>query len=75
MPARALPNPLAAILSSAMLLRHSLGLEQEAAAIEAAVDAVLDEGVRTADIADTGTEVVSTQVMGDLVAEKLAIDS
>ena len=64
-------NPLAAILSSAMLLRHSLGLEAEAAAIEAAVDAVLDEGVRTSDIADTGTEVVSTQVMGNLVAEKL----
>jgi 3-isopropylmalate dehydrogenase len=64
-------NPLAAILSTAMLLRHSLGLEQEAQAIEAAVDAVLNEGVRTKDIADTGTELVGTQVMGDLVVEKL----
>jgi 3-isopropylmalate dehydrogenase len=64
-------NPLAAILSSAMLLRHSLGLEKEAAAVESAVAQVLDEGVRTPDIADTGTEVVGTQVMGDLVAEKL----
>ncbi|MEZ4634833.1 MAG: isocitrate/isopropylmalate family dehydrogenase [Caldilineaceae bacterium] len=59
-------NPLAAILSSAMLLRHSLGLETEAATIEAAVDAVLNEGVRTGDIAHTGTETVGTVVMGDL---------
>lgn len=66
-----LANPLATILSVAMLLRHSLGLEKEAAAVEAAVDAVLAEGVRTRDIAHTGTEVVTTTVMGDLVAEKL----
>ncbi|MEM7531413.1 MAG: 3-isopropylmalate dehydrogenase [Chloroflexota bacterium] len=65
-------NPLAMIVSAAMMLRHSLGLEQEAAAIEAAVDDVLNEGVRTRDIAHTGTEVVETTVMGDLVAEKLA---
>ncbi len=64
-------NPLGTILSSAMLLRHSFGLEQEAAAIEAAVDAVLNEGVRTPDVANTGSEVVGTQVMGDLVAQKL----
>ncbi len=64
-------NPLAAILSCAMLLRHSLGLEAEAAAIELAVDQVLDQGVRTGDIADTGTEVVSTTVMGDLVAASI----
>ena len=64
-------NPLAAILSTAMLVRHSLGLEAEAQAIEAAVDAVLEDGVRTRDIADTGTEVVVTPVMGDLVVEKL----
>lgn len=64
-------NPLAAIISSAMLLRHSLGLEKEAAAIEQAVDEVLNEGVRTPDVADTGTEVVGTQVMGNLVVEKL----
>lgn len=64
-------NPLAAILSSAMLLRHSLGLEEEAAAIEAAVDAVLNEGVRTRDVAHTGTETVGTVVMGDLVVQAL----
>jgi 3-isopropylmalate dehydrogenase len=68
---KGIANPLAAILSSAMLLRHSLGLETEAAAIEAAVDAVLNEGVRTGDIAHTGTETVGTGVMGDLVRERL----
>jgi 3-isopropylmalate dehydrogenase len=64
-------NPLATILSTAMLLRHSLGLNQEAAAIEEAVDKVLNEGVRTPDVAATGSEVVGTQVMGDLVVQKL----
>ena len=64
-------NPLAAILSIAMLLRHSLGLEKEAEAVEAAVDAVLNQGVRTGDIADTGSEVVGTTVMGDLVAAQI----
>jgi 3-isopropylmalate dehydrogenase len=64
-------NPLGTILSSAMLLRHSLGLEREAAALEAAVDAVLNEGVRTPDVANTGSEVVGTQIMGDLVVQKL----
>ncbi len=64
-------NPLATILSVALLLRHSLGLEKEAAAVEAAVDSVLNDGVRTRDIASTGVEVVGTQIMGDLVAEKL----
>lgn len=64
-------NPLATILSAAMLLRHSLGLEREAQTVEAAVDAVLDTGVRTGDIAETGTEVVGTVVMGDLVAARI----
>jgi 3-isopropylmalate dehydrogenase len=68
---RGIANPLATILSVAMLLRHSLGLENEAQAIERAVDAVLDQGVRTGDIADTGSEVVGTVVMGDLVAAKI----
>jgi 3-isopropylmalate dehydrogenase len=64
-------NPLATILSTAMLLRHSLGLLKEAEAIERAVDAVLNEGVRTPDVAHTGSEVVGTQTMGNLVVEKL----
>jgi 3-isopropylmalate dehydrogenase len=68
---KGIANPLATILSAAMLLRHSLGLEKEAQAIEAAVDAVLNDGVRTSDIAETGSEVVSTTTMGDLVVNKL----
>ncbi len=69
---KSIANPFGTILSAAMLLRHSLGLEQEAAAVEAAVDSVLNEGVRTPDIAHTGQEVVGTQVMGDLVVQALA---
>lgn len=68
---KGIANPLAAILSCAMLLRHSLGLEKEAESIESAVDSVLNEGVRTPDVAQTGTEVVGTQVMGDLVVAAL----
>lgn len=68
---KGIANPLATILSVAMLLRHSLGLEAEAAAVEAAVDAVLNDGARTGDIASPGTERVSTQVMGDLVVARL----
>jgi 3-isopropylmalate dehydrogenase len=68
---KGIANPLGTILSSAMLLRHSLGLEAEAAAVESAVDAVLNEGVRTGDIAHTGTETVGTQIMGDLVVAAL----
>lgn len=64
-------NPLATILSVAMLLRHSLGLETEAQAIERAVDEVLEAGVRTGDIAETGSEIVGTTVMGDLVAARI----
>jgi 3-isopropylmalate dehydrogenase len=65
-------NPLAAILSAAMLLRHSLELEVEAQAVEAAVAAVLDAGHRTSDIAVPGQRTVTTQQMGDLVVEALA---
>ena len=68
---KGIANPLGTILSCAMLLRHSLGLEAEAAAIEAAVDTVLNDGVRTGDIAHTGSEVVGTVVMGDLVVRAL----
>lgn len=64
-------NPLAAILSAAMLLRHSLGLEKEARAVEAAVSAVLDAGHRTADLVAPGQPVVNTRQMGDLVVESL----
>jgi 3-isopropylmalate dehydrogenase len=65
-------NPLAMILSAAMMLRLSLGLEAEAAAVEEAVDAVIRDGYRTPDIAGGGATVVDTAKMGDLVAERLA---
>ena len=61
-------NPVATILSVAMLLRLSLGLEQEAQTVEDAVDAVLSEGYRTPDIASKGDKTMGTQEMGDLVA-------
>jgi 3-isopropylmalate dehydrogenase len=63
-------NPLATILAAAMLLRHSLGLEQEADAVEAAVRGVLAKGHRTADIA-RGGEAISTEAMGRAVVEQL----
>jgi 3-isopropylmalate dehydrogenase len=65
-------NPLAMILSAAMMLRLSLGLETEAAAIEAAVDGVIGAGYRTPDIAGTGSKTVDTVKMGDAVAERIA---
>ena len=63
-------NPLATILASAMLLRHSLKLDAEAKAVEAAVDAVLAAGHRTRDLAAGGASVTTTE-MGDLVLEAL----
>lgn len=64
-------NPLATILSAAMMLRYSLSAPQAADAIEAAVSAVLDQGLRTADIATEGTRKVSTIEMGDAVVAAL----
>ena len=64
-------NPLAAILSAAMLLRHSFGREAEAARIERAVRAVLAEGYRTADILQPGTKRLGTIEMGEAVAAAL----
>jgi len=61
-------NPIGAVLSSALLLRHSLGLDEEANAVEAAVDRALAEGYRTADIAEPGVEQVGTTAMGDILA-------
>ena len=65
-------NPIGSILSSAMLLRYSLKLEAEAKAVEAAVEGVLGEGARTADIAPRGTQFVSTNDFTQAVIAKLA---
>jgi 3-isopropylmalate dehydrogenase len=64
-------NPIAAILSAAMLLRHSLDLQDEARAIEDAVEAVLDEGYRTLDISVDHAQLVGPQEMGGLIAERI----
>ena len=64
-------NPLATILSAAMMLRFSLNQEAAAQRIEAAVQAVLQQGLRTADIFSAGTTRVSTQEMGDAVVRAL----
>ncbi|MGE3667070.1 MAG: 3-isopropylmalate dehydrogenase, partial [Steroidobacteraceae bacterium] len=64
---RGIANPLGTILSAALLLRHSLGLEAEARAIEQAVSRVLDAGARTADFAASGTMVMTTREMGAAV--------
>jgi 3-isopropylmalate dehydrogenase len=69
-------NPLAAILSAAMMLRYSFGLETEAAAVEGAVNRVLDRGLRTRDIAGrgvpgTGEKIVGTRAMSRAVIEEL----
>ena len=64
-------NPLAAILSAAMLLEHSLGLRAEAELITQAVDAVIKEGHRTKDLGTPGTKFIGCKAMGRLVREKL----
>ena len=67
---RGVANPLATILAAAMMLRHSLGLEDQAIVIESAVRRVLSDGLRTADIA-AGRPSIGTQAMGDAVVERL----
>lgn len=64
-------NPIATILSTAMLLRYSLQLEEEANAVEAAVDRVLERGLRTRDIADPGADYIGTAAMGDAIVQAL----
>ena len=64
-------NPIATILSAAMMLRYSLDLDDAAAAIEAAVAKVLKEGYRTTDIMSEGMTLIGTDKMGDLIAERL----
>jgi len=65
-------NPVAIILSVAMMLRYSFGLAKEAQTVESAIDEVLKEGYRTYDIMSQGKTKVGTREMGDLVAKKVA---
>ena len=64
-------NPIATILSAAMMLRYSFDLDREADAIEQAVQQVLTEGWRTGDIMSEGCKRVGTAEMGDLIAERV----
>jgi 3-isopropylmalate dehydrogenase len=68
---KGIANPLATILSAAMMLRYSLGQEEAAKAIEAAVDAALTSGARTGDIALKGEATLSTTEMADRVLASL----
>ncbi len=68
---KGIANPIATILSCAMMLRYSLGLPEEADLIEKAVEEVLNEGYRTADIAAKGEKSVSTVEMGELIRNKI----
>jgi 3-isopropylmalate dehydrogenase len=69
---KGIANPLATILSAAMMLRYSLAMPAEADRIEAAVQKVLSQGLRTADIYTEGTKKVSTVEMGDAVVAALS---
>ena len=69
---KGIANPLATILSAAMMLRYSLGMPLEADRIEVAVQKVLSQGLRTVDIFTDGTKKVSTVEMGDAVVAALS---
>ena len=71
---KGIANPYATILSIALLLRHSLGLEEEARAVERAIDAAIEGGARTADMVAPGGDrrrLLSTDEMGAAVCESL----
>jgi len=68
---KGIANPVGTILSVAMLLKHSLGLEAEAAAVDTAVGQAISDGARTADIAEKGRTALSTRQMGDAILAAL----
>jgi 3-isopropylmalate dehydrogenase len=70
---RGIANPVGAILSAAMLLRHSLGLDREAGAVERAVDAALEDGVLTAELAQRDARSWSTREVGDEIARRILL--
>ena len=69
---KGIANPLATILSTALLLRHSLGRDDAATAVETAVSNVLAQGVRTADIATPGSPALGTKAVSDAIVAALA---
>jgi 3-isopropylmalate dehydrogenase len=69
---KGIANPIGSILSVALMLRYSLGLTEEAAGVERAVEVVLDQGYRTPDVLTGGTRKVTTTEMGQRIADALA---
>jgi 3-isopropylmalate dehydrogenase len=65
-------NPIAAILSAALMLRYAFRLEQEANVVEDAVERVVNAGYRTGDLREAGKEIVGTQEMGRLIVDAIA---
>ena len=65
-------NPGSLLLSAAMMLRYSLGMEAEATAVETAVDVVLSKGHRTRDLAKPGEKTLDTAEMTEMIVEKLS---
>ncbi|MBN1231403.1 MAG: 3-isopropylmalate dehydrogenase [Anaerolineales bacterium] len=70
---KGIANPGGTILSAAMLLRHSLGLEEEAKAVEAAVSTTLNQGYRTADIAEQGVKPLTTSAYLEKIISNLTV--
>lgn len=68
---KGIANPIATILSAAMMLRYSFDLDQEAEAVEKAVERVLKNGYRTIDIMSEGKTLVNTAEMGDLICDRI----
>jgi len=69
---RDIANPCGAIASAAMLLRHSLGLNDEASAVEAAITSAIASGARTADIVAGSESSITTTAMTDLVISEIS---
>ncbi len=68
---KGIANPIASILSAAMLLRHSLGLNNEATILEKAVESIINKGYRTADLCNKDQTPISTSDMGNLIAKEI----
>ncbi len=68
---RDLANPIATILSAAMMLKYSFGEDKAAGEIEAAVERVLGKGYRTSDLSSAGAETVGTRAMGRLICDEI----
>lgn len=68
---KGIANPIATILSAAMMLRYSFDLDQEAEAVEKAVERVLKDGYRTIDVMSEGKTLVNTAEMGDLICDRI----